>query len=379
MISPAEIERIAGIGNPVLRNLAITQCYSELSAAVARRTGHGANWCTFATWASRQAGSTIRGEDMLDLVQARLGREAGLLHPLRRLGLWLLRRGLFQPQTRLGRALSRLHTPFDAFTLASDAVARGNRKVFAEIGLQFARYLAECPEDAAPDSAELQAFLDGLEPGEPPHGQDRLRTAFIRYQRERLSEDSKMRAELMLLANLEIGLHEQTRLQPEIAQAIDAPFVTAEDLGQRLLGLIPTARRWRARPRRAARRVLGRGAMPVQRILSELAREAITHALMVLTLPGRILALGADLPGPYPGALRVLVDAELAELVAGFEPAAGLPDDCGAHDWADLHQRMHYIIHLFRAFHASADLLDAPFSPAQLEQLGAGVIPDGQL
>jgi hypothetical protein len=29
----------------------------------------------------------------------------------------------------------------------------------------------------------------------------------------------------MLLANLEIGLHEQTRLQPEIAAALDAPLL----------------------------------------------------------------------------------------------------------------------------------------------------------
>ena len=35
--------------------------------------------------------------------------------------------------------MSRLHTPFDAVELASDAVARGNRKVFEEIGYEFAR------------------------------------------------------------------------------------------------------------------------------------------------------------------------------------------------------------------------------------------------
>src|SRR5207237_8919662 len=28
--------------------------------------GQGANWCTYATWASRQAGRTIRGEDLLE-------------------------------------------------------------------------------------------------------------------------------------------------------------------------------------------------------------------------------------------------------------------------------------------------------------------------
>ena len=42
-----------------------------------------ANWCTFATWASRQAGRTIRGEDAIGFIQEWLGRERSLLHPLR--------------------------------------------------------------------------------------------------------------------------------------------------------------------------------------------------------------------------------------------------------------------------------------------------------
>ena len=43
---------------------------------------------------------------------------------------------------------------------------------------------------------------------------------------------------------------------------------------------------------------------------------------MVLSVPGRILALGAHLDDPYPEALRELANAELATLVALFEPAA---------------------------------------------------------
>ena len=47
--------------------------------------------------------------------------------------------------------------------------------------------------------------------------------------------------------------------------------------------------------------------------------------------------------------------------MAQFEPASG-PDHSGAIDWSDLHQRMHYILHLFRAFHETHDLFDAPFT-----------------
>jgi hypothetical protein len=60
-----EIDRIARLGDPILRNLQITQCYSEISQALAGLTGFSANWCTFATWASKQAGETIREEDLL--------------------------------------------------------------------------------------------------------------------------------------------------------------------------------------------------------------------------------------------------------------------------------------------------------------------------
>ena len=59
----ADVETIAAGTEPVLRNLRITQSYHELAQATAALTGSGANWCAFATWASRQAGLTIRGEE----------------------------------------------------------------------------------------------------------------------------------------------------------------------------------------------------------------------------------------------------------------------------------------------------------------------------
>ena len=68
-----EVDDIAAIGDPVVRNLRITQCYHELSHAIAARVSPGANWCTFATWASRQAGQTIRGEDVTQAATDILG------------------------------------------------------------------------------------------------------------------------------------------------------------------------------------------------------------------------------------------------------------------------------------------------------------------
>jgi hypothetical protein len=51
-----DVNRITTAADAVVRNLQITQCYHELSLGLAERTGEIANWCTFATWASKQAG-----------------------------------------------------------------------------------------------------------------------------------------------------------------------------------------------------------------------------------------------------------------------------------------------------------------------------------
>src|SRR5215213_5295875 len=59
-----DVNRITALVDPVIRNLQITLSYHELAVAMTARTGIGANWCTFATWASKQAGQTIRKEDL---------------------------------------------------------------------------------------------------------------------------------------------------------------------------------------------------------------------------------------------------------------------------------------------------------------------------
>jgi hypothetical protein len=336
--SPEEVRRITAVEAPALRNLQITECYWRLAAAMGERAPGGANWCTFATWASRQAGRTIRGEDTLEHLRAELGRDAELLHPIASLWRVLLRHGLLDRTSRVGRFTAALHTPFDAIELASDAVARGNRKVFEEIGFEFARYLH------APDFDAFAATLP-----EP------LRQPFVHYEQARGTDDPKARTELCLLANLEIGLHEQTRLQPEILEALDAATSSAGPLWRRILG-------W-----------------PLQRKLSRLSREVITRSLMVLTLPGTVLALGRHLDAPYPEALVALSSPELERLLARFEPVPPALDDCGARDWSELNQRMHYIVHLFRAFHERDDLASPPFTPEQVERLRSGRLPDGVL
>jgi hypothetical protein len=323
----AEVGRIAGLQDPVIRNLQITECYARLAAGV---ESEGANWCTFATWASKQAGQTIRGEDLLDALRLELGRDAELLHPIDSLWRAILRRGLFDRSSRFARLVWSLHTPFDALPLASDAVARGNRKVFAEIGLEFARYL----------TLDFETFMADLQDPE-------LRQAFSHLEQARAAGDPQ----LLVLSNLEIGLHEQTRLQPEIADALDADTASEQGLLKRILG-------W-----------------PLQRRLTRLSREVITRSLMVLTFPGATLYLGRNLTLP----MAAVDNADLEALLARYEPVPPAVDDCAARDWSVLDQRMHYIAHLFRGYHDRRELATPPFTPQQVERLRAGELPDGEL
>jgi len=85
----AEVEHIATLDDACVRNLRITDAYARLSAAMRDLIGEGANWCSIATWASRQAGCTVRGEDFGD-------RLADLLR-----GEWEVRRPLLSKTLRL--------------------------------------------------------------------------------------------------------------------------------------------------------------------------------------------------------------------------------------------------------------------------------------
>ncbi len=373
--TPADVERIVALPDPVVRNLQITQAYHELASALYQWLPGGANWCVVATWASRQAGYSIRREDLRRtlerlLRQSQEAREA--TEALEAEGA-IIRE---ESTESLAGAISALHdalNPAAAFERTADAVARGNCKVFAEIGLEFARFLALFVS-GPPDAAALQLFLDGLRPGDPPDGQHYLSDAFTHYHVALTEGEAKTRAELMLLANLEIGFHEQIRLQPEIREAMDAPVYEPRVLRRRLLDelfpdpasqlrLTATRLAGRADPLLAAR---DRLAQETQR----LGRLAITDLLMTLELSGgRILRLGDELRAEVPPPLRTLTNPDLCALLAPLDPIAPLDD------WSDLSGRMGFIAALFRAYHADAGLFNPPFTAAQTAALKAGQRP----
>lgn len=383
----AEVERIVAHADPVVRNLQITHCYHRLSRALAARTGGAANWCTFAVWASKQVGQTIRQEDVARAVERLLKSS-----PEVAAGADLVARSvrLAVPREDLDRAHETVRRALVASARLDDvsaASAQGNLKVFEEIAREFARFLTEFGGDAdAGDARRIAEFCDALRPGEPPEGQRYLRQAFTRYHSAMATHDPKQRAELLLLANIEVGLHEQTRLQPEIAAALEAPVVDPRELERRLLDLILPGNRVVRWLRRTVLTVLGRRS--ALRLASEqlagqarvLVRRAVTAHLMTLALPGgELLDLGEDLPATFPPLLAELSHPELLALLETVDPTADSLLGTAARDWADLPDRMHYIADMFRCHALREDLLDPPFTPEQVETLTRGRRPGGTL
>ncbi|MEO6082734.1 MAG: hypothetical protein ABIQ18_06470, partial [Umezawaea sp.] len=235
----AEVERIAAHADPVVRNLQITHCYHRLSRALAARTGGSANWCTFAVWASKQVGQSIRQEDLARTVEHLLKSSPEAAAEVDEVVRSLRRSVPPEALDRAHRVVRQAVVTIARLDDVTAATARGNLKVFEEIGREFARFLAEFDDPAAEhDERRIGEFCDALRPGEPPEGQRYLRQAFPRYHRAMITRDPKQRAELLFLANIEIGLHEQTRLQPEIAAAMEAPVVDPRELERRLFDLL---------------------------------------------------------------------------------------------------------------------------------------------
>ena len=381
----AEIDRIASLGEPVLRNLTITQCYYELSAVFARRIGPIANWCTFATWASKQAGQTIRRQDLQRSLEAMLQREPEIEAALSLVITLAKQAGAQQSfdqlrQSALGTMLAT------AATHASDAVSRGNKKVFEEIAREFSRFMAACFSDTVYDQSHIDAFCQELQPGPSPSGQDHLRNAFGWYYRAMFEEDPKKKTELNLLANLQIGFHEQNRLQPEIAEALNASLFDVQQLKKQLLDELLSGINFRSRFILFFKRIAGKTGLLdkaieslIQRIQFHL-RRALTAHLMTLTIPpGNRLHLGRDLSIPYPDDLKQLVNTDLLALLQQIDPTPDSLLESGAVDWANLAERMHFIGELFRCCHVSKELFDAAFTPEQVEALVEGRLPTGTL
>lgn len=383
MIPPPidEIDRIARLGDPILRNLQITQCYYEISQEVAGLTGFSANWCTFATWASKQAGQTIRQQDLLRAFEECFYRSPEISAALEDMTSSLKDMGARLPVAVSKDALLRALNPASAFARAGDAVARGNKKVFEEIGREFARFLAAFKDDAGFDRNKTARFCAALRPGDPPDGQRFLGEAFTAYCEARFNTGKK-KIELMLLANLCAGYHEQIRLQPEITEALNAALSGSVELRRKLSSLVLPGFYLRARAR-----VLGDRQSLLNSVfdrligeVNRLIRQVITDQLMTLRLSStEVLRLGRDLQGNFSQALENISNPRLREILAHIDKTTNSLNQSGTKDWADFADRMHFIADFFRIYQERRHLFDPPFTSEQVAALQSGNRPDGPL
>lgn len=363
------VDQISAIPDTSIRNLWITESYADLAAALLDMMGTDQTWCTFAIWASNTAGISIR--------------ESELPHALENLlvGVEHHAEAIATHASDHGRVLGWLIQPFrrshldrlvrDALDQVSEHIAHGNTLVYRELAPIFVRFIEHIDVDGPPVADDVDVVLDQL--GVPSAQQDeRVRTAFRHYALAAGTNDSGRRAQHVLAANVAAVLHEQERLQSDVASALDAGLV---DVGRELDGL---CHRLLPRPirRLVVRAVRRRVAVHVEQLWEHIA----TKLLMTMDVPGQTLHLGDDVPAVdgaplFPEALRQLDLPDLVELMAEWDPTGGTGKGSGAGDWADIHERMGYIVNLFRSRQRLTDLTSPPFTPQQMAAMRRGELP----
>ncbi len=373
---------IALDAQPVLRNLKITQCYHDLSVAIAALLGvENLNWCSFAAWASKTAGRFVRGEP-LAIFRDVLQSEPLIAEEIDRINTLLRRFG-----AELGRPaiIAVIEAPVQA---VSKYITAGNLAVFAELAPLFARLctaLAQTTEEYKADDLVRLLVDFGLKPGSSEAGgQDLLRSAMSHFYPAKFEAQADRKAELMLLANAQTGLHEQVRLQPAIAGSLAVPFDAA--LRELMVNQLGGTAGGFARER--LHRLALISAEPLiaefSRKLNRLWRECVTKIFMTLGLPDGEIHLGKDLR-PLPGkplysvSLASIENNELLALLSSYRAAGIGAAQSGATDWADLAERMHFILTLFRARQQDQRLFEEPFTDAQRREINQNRTPSGAL
>ncbi|MCO5969448.1 hypothetical protein [Actinoallomurus soli] len=342
LVTAEDVAEIAAIADPVLRNLRITQAYHDLSIGMASLLGpENVSWCCFGTWASRTAGRFIRGEGIPRMVR-------------------LMRAFAERVPARIQVVAPDL--VFRAVRQVGDNVAIGNRMVFEDLGLLYARLIQEYTgaTDATARDRALERCVAALRPGAAEQGgQDLLIAAVRGYHAAMRARDAAERAEHILLANLRIGLHEQIRLQEPIAQALVpvqvSPF-TPPPLRRRLVRL------WRA--------MATAHLMDVRMPAPDFQR---TRRLIVQRLGADV---GRAAPaGVFPPDLAHLSNIELKALLYDIDRTPNAVLGSAADDWAELGNRMNFVADLFRVWQQTQDLFQPPFSRDQAEAIRAGSLP----
>jgi hypothetical protein len=359
------VEDIAGMTDPVLRNLWITQRYHDFAVQL-RDAGAGedATWCAFAVWASKTAGATIRGEVLPARAQELIDDDAtaAVLHRFNHgVTAWAWSH------------LSHDHLvgAIEAVTNdVSSKIAGGNVLVFGELAPIFTALLETwrrhpgSPDDLAGMLRPALAVTDGAD----------VEAAFAAYGESLFGPAN--RAFLVLEANTLAVAHEQQRLQEAISGALNAAITDTvkKVIEDDVVRHVPTAE---------ARQELDRLTDEVCTVLGSGWDTALTETIMQLVTASETFDLRKDVPTRagclFPAPLDDIEGSAAAAAVAKWDRTQGTGTPSGARDWAVLEERMNFIVNLFRSRQHDPSLFEPPFSDAQLAVLAGGSLPPGPL
>lgn len=370
-ISLSMIDHVVNTSDPILRNLKITQAYHDLCVGFAFLLGNkNANWSNFACWASKTAGKSIRKDDLPKIIQ--------------KLFVDRLRmKKLFDDfSTEFNEQMDEKEIIWNMYILGvieeiSDSIAKGNLKVFEEVSPFFSKFIFIFQGDKEFDKEKLDVFNTQFAEGHTLNGgQDLLKEALTHYYHSMFSNSDKEKAELILMGNIKIGLHEQMRLQSHIEQAVTAPSRHGFELAiqSKFETILP---KFILKSR-------------VQDFLSSLKDEIpilckeIITTIMKLTLPTKKVKLSSDAPRSslfqmFPSNLKQIENPELKDILEKYDKNVNSISGSGATDWVDLDDRLNYIIDLFRANQQKDELFYPPFNKIQTNTIYDGKIPSGSL
>ena len=331
-----EINESIETDDPSLSNRRITLCHYRLSQVLNAVTGSdaGANFHTWAVWGSRKAGVTIRQEDLGEalhnatVVSGIVGFCVGLILSSLAIWFWLttLPWIIVLASALLGMFCGALTGRWIATYSrreASRLILEGNRIVLEDIGKQTARFVEMFHDKPEADPKLLELFLSELRTGETATGgQDLLRQAFRNYYTARYAKGVKQKHEAAYFANCLAVLHEHIRLEPYIKRSM--PFII---------------------------------------------RKCATKRLMQFDIGQVKLKVSEEVPAidgvPFPESLNDLSNEELSNFLHGKDGWGGSLVTAPARDWTRIHERMRYIVQLFRVMHLDQSVFSKPYPDAE--------------
>ena len=366
-ITKEEIDAIVSQKNLLVRNLQITLGYYKVGRQLRQLVGDSnINWFGFGTYASKTAGQALRHEHLPSPLKSAMIRAAGYDNTY--IYLHNVLDGEDDPATPTPDGLLS-----DVLSQVSLLVSQGNLMIFEELAWPFVDMVNTFAKKWEPDEDALQHFLDqhlrvgSFEEG----GQDLLRESFTSFYQARFETDKKKKAELIYLANMLLGYHEQSRLQPVIEKAIAVPF----DLFTK--GMIPeNDNAINSMRKRIVQRTIG--------FSRQMVLRTVTRMSMTYTLPTRELKLGSDLVAPtglvnFPRELMTIENPRCIELIQKFNCGLDTLSGSAAGNWGSLNDRMNFLVDFFRSYQQYKPLFQKPFLDNQIPAIEAGQFPGGPL